>query len=83
MATSNGPSFDPVSRPQHYATGQIECIDAIAQAIADEPDPFVAYCRGTAIKYLWRAGRKQDAAQDLRKAIWYITRAAERLEAKA
>jgi protein tyrosine phosphatase (PTP) superfamily phosphohydrolase (DUF442 family) len=83
MAPNDGPSFDPVSRPQHYATGQIECIDAIAQAIADEPDPFIAYCRGTAIKYLWRAGRKENAAQDLRKAIWYITRAAEQLEAKA
>jgi hypothetical protein len=83
MALNDGLSFDAVSRPQHYATGQIECIDAIAQAIADEPDPFVAYLRGNAIKYLWRAGRKENAAQDLRKAIWYITRAAERLEAKA
>ena len=83
MALNDGLSFDAVSRPQHYATAQIECIAAIAHAIADEPDPFVAYCRGSAIKYLWRAGRKQDAAQDLRKAIWYITRAAERLEAKA
>jgi hypothetical protein len=76
------PRFDPVERPAHYAAGAIECADAIAVAIADEPDALVAWCRGNAIKYLWRAGKKGHAAEDLRKAIWYIDRAATHLEAR-
>ena len=27
---------------------------------------------GNAVKYLSRAGKKDDAIQDLKKAIWYI-----------
>lgn len=29
---------------------------------------------GTAVKYLLRAGHKESAAEDLKKAIWYIAR---------
>jgi hypothetical protein len=67
--------YDPVNRPAHYASGDIECADAIAAALKGETDPVVAWCRGNAIKYLWRAGKKDDAAQDLQKAAWYIERA--------
>lgn len=69
---------DPVNHPAHYTAGNIECIDAIREALGGEG--FVAYCRGNAIKYLWRTGRKQNAAEDLRKAAWYCTRAAATLE---
>ena len=27
---------------------------------------------GNALKYILRAGKKEDAIQDLKKAIWYI-----------
>lgn len=66
---------DNVNRPAHYTAGRIEAIDAVREALGD--DAFVAYCRGTAIKYAWRAGRKIDAAEDLRKGAWYLTRAAD------
>jgi hypothetical protein len=29
---------------------------------------------GNAIKYVWRADLKNDAIEDLKKAIWYIER---------
>ena len=29
---------------------------------------------GNAIKYILRAGKKDDKTQDLKKAIWYIER---------
>jgi len=74
----SAPCFDAVSRPAHYADGAIECIDAIRAALGD--DAFVAYCRGNAMKYAWRTGKKDDAAQDLRKAAWYLERAASVLE---
>lgn len=68
-------AFDPVSRPEHYASGEIECIDAIRSALGIEG--FIAYCRGNAIKYQWRAGKKGDTAEDLRKAAWYSSKAAD------
>lgn len=75
-------THDPVHHPSHYTQGGIECIDAIRAALAGETDPFIGYLRGNAIKYLWRAGKKAAHAQDLRKAMWYIERAAAELEAK-
>lgn len=68
---------DPVASPQHYTAGSIECIDAIHAALGDEG--FLAYCRGNALKYVWRAPLKASA-QDLRKAIWYLNCAATMLE---
>lgn len=35
---------------------------------------------GNAIKYLWRAGLKESAIEDLRKAAWYCQREIQRLE---
>jgi hypothetical protein len=29
---------------------------------------------GNAVKYIWRADLKNDAVEDLRKAVWYIQR---------
>ncbi len=34
---------------------------------------------GNALKYISRAGRKGDAAEDLQKARWYINREIDRL----
>jgi hypothetical protein len=63
---------DPVNHPDHYTAGNIECIDAIQAALT--PEQFIGYCRGNAIKYIWRAERK-GGIQDLQKAIWYLNRA--------
>jgi hypothetical protein len=71
------PQGDPVNHPPHYQ-GKVECIDAIEAALGD--DGFVAHCRGTAMKYLYRAGRKGDSVEDLRKAAWYLERAIKTLE---
>ena len=70
-----GNDDDMVNHPPHYTQGAVECIDAIRAALGDEG--LVAYCRGNAIKYLWRMGQKGDAVQDLEKAVWYITKAVE------
>lgn len=74
---------DPVSRPSHYQLrlpdGEfIEAIDYIQAVLGD--DMFISYCHGSALKYLSRAGRKLDFAQDLRKAAWFATRAAQVIE---
>jgi hypothetical protein len=71
---------DNVNHPPHYSQGDIECIDAIRAALG--PDAFVAYCRGNAIKYLWRCDHK-GGTEDLRKAAWYLNRAIEEKRASA
>lgn len=65
---------DPV-HPSHYRLpGGGELLDLI------EGMPF---CRGNAIKYLFRAGRKEgaDELDDLRKAAVYVQREIARIEA--
>jgi hypothetical protein len=65
-------SHDAVNHPSHYTAGKVECIDAIEAALG--VDGLRAFCRGNAIKYLWRAGAKGDLVEDLRKARWYLDR---------
>ena len=67
---SNG--SDPVNHPSHYKVGGIEAIDYIQAKLT--PEEFVGYCKGNALKYISRAGHKADAAEDTRKAIWYLKR---------
>ena len=71
---NNKQTDDPVNHPSHYCSGDIECIDAISSALGH--DGIIDFCRGNAIKYLWRAGLKGDMGEDLRKAAWYCERAA-------
>lgn len=64
-------SADMVNHPPHYQ-GKVECIDAIESALG--PDGFAAYCRGNAIKYAFRAGKKGPMALDIAKAGWYLNK---------
>lgn len=61
---------DPVNSPDHYSSGNIECIDAMRSAFGD--DAVMTYCRIAAFKYIWRADQKGAPVQDVRKAIWYL-----------
>lgn len=70
------PIHDPVHQPAHYQTDSgIECIDAIRAALGREG--FIAYCRGSAMKYAWRAGKKGCAGEDMAKAAKYSQWAAQ------
>ena len=62
---------DPVNHPAHYASGAIECIDAIESAVVNLTGP-EAVSTGAAIKYLWR-WKAKGGREDLRKARWYIS----------
>ena len=76
---NDGDHYDAVNRPAHYQGDGVECIDAIEAALGTEGA--IAYCRGNALKYIWRAGKKSDAVEDLKKANWYLDRAAKLMEA--
>lgn len=62
---------DPIN-PDHYKQGDIECIDAIEAALT--PEEFRGYCKGNAIKYLWRMDHKGDKIRDSEKASWYLAK---------
>ncbi len=62
---------DLVNNPPHYKShpSGIECIQITEH---------MNFCLGNATKYIWRADLKQDAIEDLKKAIWYIEREIQR-----
>ena len=62
--------MDAVNHPEHYK-GEIEAIDAIKASMTK--DQFNGYCKGNAIKYLWRWERK-GKVEDLKKAQWYLNK---------
>ena len=65
---------DPVEHPQHYTShpSGVECIQIVEH---------MNFCLGSAVKYIWRAGLKGSAIEDLKKARWLISREISRLEA--
>jgi hypothetical protein len=71
MSDDNKP--DLVNHPPHYTQhpSGIECIQVTEH---------LNFCRGNAIKYIWRAGEKGSEIEDLKKAAWYINREIARLE---
>ena len=54
--------------PQHYQTGKIyDLIDVIQ-------DYKLNFNRGNVLKYVCRAGKKEDEVKDLEKAVDYLQR---------
>lgn len=63
-------TYDPVDRPKHY----------VEQAATIEPIEvlrFAPFDLGNALKYMIRAGHKDNELQDLKKAEWYLECACE------
>lgn len=67
---------EKVNHPSHYNVGNIEVIDAI-----EDWGMGRGFNRGNAIKYITRAGYKENSSEieDLSKAKWYIEREIMRL----
>lgn len=64
---------DPINHPDHYQSESgIECIDAIRAALT--PEEFRGYCKGAALKYIWRE-RKKGGDESLAKGVWYLNEA--------
>ena len=59
---------DPVNHPEHYTSGNIECLDAIKAALGDN---YKYYVQGNLLKYIWRFSLK-NGKQDLQKAQFYL-----------
>jgi len=59
---------DPVNHPEHYTSGNIECLDAIRAALGDN---YKYYVQGNVLKYIWRFNHK-NGLEDLKKARFYL-----------
>ena len=64
---------DAVNHPKHYTShpSGVECIQVTEH---------MGFNLGNAVKYIWRADLKNNAAEDLKKAAFYINREIERLQ---
>ena len=65
---------EKVNNPEHYG-GKKNTYEAIKVIEAHNLD----FCLGNAVKYILRAGKKDDITQDLEKAIWYLKRKLQKL----
>ena len=63
---------DVVNNPEHYNTGNIECIEAIEESMSSVA--FKGYLKGNCMKYLWRYDYKGKQVEDLQKAGWYLNK---------
>jgi hypothetical protein len=66
---------DVVNNPDHYNTGNIECIEAIEESMSSVA--FKGYLKGNCMKYLWRYDYKGKQVEDLQKAGWYLNKLTE------
>lgn len=66
------PEEDPVNHPNHYTSGGIECIDAIAASMT--PIEYAGFLKGQVLKYVWRYRLKGKPVEDLKKARFYLDR---------
>lgn len=72
MASQIG-NAEAVDHPPHYNAGTFEVIDVIE-------DWSLGFNLGNSVKYIARADHKGKPVEDLKKALWYLTREIARRE---
>ena len=73
-------AMDDVKGPKHYKLEglELEAKDIIRSVLGKEG--YKNWCHGTALKYLFRAGKKEDELKDFKKAKEYISWIAKEME---
>jgi len=79
---------DEVNHPAHYASGGIECIDAM-EAMTNQSKKMNVKLKGhdyylwqVIFKYLWRFPYKENPVTDLKKLLFYLNKLIIRLESQ-
>jgi hypothetical protein len=75
----NPKSSDPVNHPSHYTSLPARCSACGHPIKCIDVAEHMGFSLGNALKYLWRAGKKGDLLEDLKKAAWYVNREIEKL----
>lgn len=73
-------SVDPVNHPKHYTSTGVQCPSCGHPIEVIDMIENRGYRIGNALKYLFRYKLKGRPQEDLRKAVWYIEREAEKHE---
>jgi hypothetical protein len=73
----DNPKKELVDHPNHYG-GR----DNPYEAIKVIENWNLGFCLGNTIKYISRAGKKDDTIQELEKALWYLKREIKTLKGK-
>lgn len=62
-----------INHPQRYGGDtQYECVKVLKAWMSEEE--YRGWLKGSAIKYLCRLGKKDDAVQELNKSAWYVNK---------
>ena len=62
-------NMEQVNHPQHYTTYDVETLDMMIRIWGVQET--ISFCKLNAFKYRMRAGHKDNAQQDINKALWY------------
>ena len=62
-------NMEQVNHPQHYTTYDVETIEMMLRLWGVQET--ISFCKLNAFKYRMRAGHKDNAQQDIDKALWY------------
>ena len=60
-----------MSEPDYYAQHGLSPLKAMSEGLISE-EQYIGFLKGNVIKYTVRAGYKDDAVQDINKAIDYL-----------
>lgn len=77
---AEAPAVDMVNHPPHYVRGGVECVDLV-EATVTGWSPQTAVRLGQAQQYIFRHAHKGEPVRDLKKAIFWIQREIDALEA--
>lgn len=64
-----------VEHPSHYTSSPAKCAECGAGIECIQITETMGFLLGNVVKYVWRAGLKGSAVEDLEKAKWYLSRA--------
>ena len=68
---------EEVNHPERYGGDTVyECIKVLEAQLP--PEKYKGFLRGNALKYLCRVGKKDNTAQELKKAEWYLNKLIEK-----
>ena len=60
-----------MSEPKYYIGNGLSPLQAFEKGLISK-DEYIGFCKGNVIKYVVRAGHKDNAIQDIDKAIDYL-----------
>lgn len=63
---------EKLDEPDYYASNGLSPLEAFKKGLLSK-DEYIGFCKGNVIKYTVRAGKKENASEDIVKAIDYLT----------